>query len=125
MRKTGFTVLELAVVMIILGILATLGFVQYGTYKESTLDKEAQANLRLIVAAERVYRMEIGGFFACSDATCINGNLRMLLSPANWSYLTTATLGTATCAQATRTSGTVRNWRLRQNETDPVSGACP
>ncbi|MCM8795768.1 MAG: prepilin-type N-terminal cleavage/methylation domain-containing protein, partial [Candidatus Omnitrophica bacterium] len=61
----GFTLLELVVVIIIIGILATFGISQYIPARERALGKEAIANLKLIAAAERIYRMETGRY--CTD----------------------------------------------------------
>jgi len=123
--------MELIIVIVIIGILATLGFTHYGTYKESTLNKEAQANLRLIVAAERIYRMEIGSYFPCSDNDCINTNLRLYLSNLSdpnrkWDYRATDG-GTSTCAQATRFNGpNTRTFKMSSDDNDPVAdGICP
>jgi type II secretory pathway pseudopilin PulG len=125
MKESGWSLLEAMVVLIIIGILATLGLAQYGTYKESSLDKEAKANLRLIVAAERIYRMEVGVYYPCGDSGCLNNNLKLFLPSANWSYSSTG--GGATCAQATRNGGDGRSWSYRSNQAppdEPVTGGC-
>jgi prepilin-type N-terminal cleavage/methylation domain-containing protein len=43
--KKGFTLLELIIVIIILGVLATLGFVQYSQVIEKSRKSEARMNL--------------------------------------------------------------------------------
>ena len=124
--KTGFTITELVVVIIIIGILATLALTHYGSVRERTLNREAQANLRLIIAAARIYRMEVGGYYAAPNTAAINANYRLLLptpATANWNYLTTATVNTC-CAQATRAPAG-RTWRMGDTEDDPVSNTCP
>jgi prepilin-type N-terminal cleavage/methylation domain-containing protein len=123
MTKTGFTIMEFLVVLVVIGVLATLGFAQYGTYRERTLDQEAQANLRLIVAAERIYRMEVGGYWARDTRDDINNGLRMLMPGANWGYR-----ATTSCAEATRTvGGTTRRWSLNYAtpDADPATTTCP
>ncbi len=140
-KNKSFTLLELVIVIIITGVLATQAVTQYGSYKETTLDKEAKANLKLIVAAEKIYRMETSFYYDSGttqpDAiTNINTDLRLLLSNAtnrNWNYLTTAnntTTPVSCCGQATRNGGNSRNWRMRYNATapddEPVAGStCP
>lgn len=128
---TGFTLMELLIVIAIVAVLVTLAINYYGPYRERTLDREAQAALRLIVAAERIYRMEIGGYYAATNNQAINDNFKLLLpSGANryWDYSTTGGAST-TCAQATRTpaaGGKSRTWRMRLDEENPVEGAtCP
>jgi len=130
--------MEMIVVILIIGILATLGLTHYGAYKEKTLDREAQANLRLIIAAERIYRMEISRYFpydggtvtAIETAGGINPNLRLSLTEQNWDYATVSVVGltNTACGLATRVNGPdTRTWRLRNiGETEPVAnGTCP
>lgn len=133
----GFTLLELIVTVIIIGVLATLGFLRYNTYTENSLDREAQVGIRLIVAAERVYQVDTNGYYPSSGGQPaqiqdINSQLRLLLNDTadrNWDYITTITAGppATCCAQATRFNGpNARTWRMRLNEDDPQSGAvCP
>lgn len=132
---TGFTLLEMLIVIIIIGILATLAVIQYQPYKESTLDREAQANLKLIYAAERIYKFENDNNIYYSDPTSnnnagINTGLKLQLptSTSNWNYtLNTCMSGfnSKFTAQATRTLDG-RNWCLTSNDpgntNDPVPG---
>jgi len=111
MKKRSFTLLEILVVIIIIGILATLGFSQYGAYKEKTLDREAQSNLLLILAGERIARLESNTSSYVGPAnnnTDVNTFLRMLLpvTNPNWVYTIKSTDFTKSfCAQAKRTWG--------------------
>ena len=126
--------MELSVVSIIIGVLATIGIGYFYPSKERTLDREAQANLRLIIAAERIFRMEGGSYYDSGTVqptatTNINTNLRLVLSSSNWNYLTKAIVGppVACCAQATRVNGSdSRTWRINYPaETDPQPLSCP
>lgn len=123
--------MELIIVIVILGVLATLALTHYGSYQERALDREAQANLKLIVAAEKIYRMEVGGYYGTVDISSINDNLKLLLSTGDerkWDYQTTAdnTVDPPTiCAQATRTDTGARTWRMQNTDDEPATGACP
>lgn len=58
MRKEGFTLMELIIVIIILGILATLGFTQYTKVVEKGRTAEAKAILGQLRTAQQAYYLE-------------------------------------------------------------------
>ena len=120
MRK-GFTLLELIIVIIVIGVLASLALPGFGKARESALEKEAQANLRLISAAEKIYHMEYNAYFTGTDLVVINNNLKLSLPAQNWSYaITSAAPGTAFTAQATRGA---KELCINETEVDPYT--CP
>ncbi len=120
MRK-GFSIVELIIVVVIVGILSTFAVPQFAVTKERTLDNEAIALLGLIRAAERAYRMEESTYYPSvgsdSAIATINSNLRLSLpATSSWTYIVAST-GIST---ATRTGGprTPRVWSLN------ASAAC-
>lgn len=131
MRTGGFTLLEVIVVVVIIGILATLAITHYSSYKESALDKEAKADLKLIRSAERIYKMEVSTYYPSSGSEStivnINNNLKLDLPAGanrNWDYL----VKNDGCSQATRFNGPdSRSWFLAiaDADGDPDSGTCP
>lgn len=88
--KDGFTLIEIIIVVIIIGILSTFGISQYIPVRERALGKEAIANLKLISAAEKIYRMETGEYYPLRTTTDIiadiNANLKLSLTGTNWDY---------------------------------------
>ena len=91
-NNKSVTLIEILIVIIIIAILIALFLPHFSAMRERALDKEAQTNLRLIQAAERIYRLETGHFFPYEqegeeyDTYDINSNLNLSLSPRNWDY---------------------------------------
>lgn len=117
----GFTLVELIVVVIVIGILASFAAPQFAVTKERALDREAISVLGIIREAERAYRMEEGNYFpdvgsrsTPADAAEINRELRLDL-PQNSSWVYTLANGVTT---ATRTGGP-RPRVLRLDAADP------
>jgi prepilin-type N-terminal cleavage/methylation domain-containing protein len=88
--KRGFNLLELVIVLIIVGVLATIALPSYTRSREQALGGEALSDLRLIAAAEKIYRMEIGTFWPSTGNdtswTSINTNLKLYLTNTNWNW---------------------------------------
>ncbi|MFA6217205.1 MAG: prepilin-type N-terminal cleavage/methylation domain-containing protein [Candidatus Omnitrophota bacterium] len=115
----SFTLVELVVVVLIVGILVAFALPAYRVTQERVLEGEAKANLMLIQSAQRIYRMEYGAFINCPSRVDLNTNLKLTIpTDTVWSYSSEAT----GCGQATR--GVIQ-WRLRQAEDTPVSSVCP
>lgn len=129
MRRKGFTLLEILIVVIIVGVLATLGLVNYQRVVERTQDNAAKSDLKLIRAAERIYRMEQGVYINCPTTTDLNNNLKLSIpnptSNAIWQYSAVATNPTtAFSARAVRVNADAavqRTWCISQ---DPNAEPC-
>ncbi len=125
-NKKGFTLLELLIVVIIIGILTSLAIANYGKTKEYALDKEAISNLKLIQVAEKSYYMDSvpNTYYASPVITDINSNLKLSLpssSQRSWNYQVSST----GCAGATRYNGpNTRSWYLTIDDAagDPDPG---
>jgi type IV pilus assembly protein PilE len=89
--KKAFTLLELIVVIVILGILATLGFSQYTKMVESTRIAEAKARLGLLRQLAHQYYLENGAISGCPpdtylgvDNTCTSDNYYSYSCSGSW-----------------------------------------
>ena len=59
-HQEGFTLVELMIVVVILGILAGVGIQQYGAVQENARRSVNQANIRMIANAVRMYQVMTG-----------------------------------------------------------------
>ena len=130
MRTEGMTLLEILAIIIIIGILAAIALPNFAPVREKVLDKEASASLKLIQAAEKIYRLETDFYYphtgTKTDQGEINQNLKLSLptdASRKWNY----TVKSGGCADATRYSGSdSRQWYLQIEGSEPVSGStCP
>lgn len=98
LKRKSFTLVEILVVVTIVGILASLGLPNYMAIKEKALNREAQASLALIRAAEKIYRMENGFYYpdgaTTNNVALINTNLKLSLPDSatkSWTFSIDAT----------------------------------
>lgn len=130
MKVSGFSLLELIVVIIIIGVFTMVGLVNHSRIIEQTLDKEADVNLRMVQSAERTYHMEYTVYYpqegSSTDIEDLNEELKIYLpeeSDPKWNY-TVYSDGTVT---AVRNIKDGRTWRLEISDEDPVCAGkyCP
>jgi len=124
-NKKGFTLVEILVAVVIVGILAAVGLPNYIMIKEKTLNREAKATLELIRAAEKIYRMEYGAYYGPeSDPATINQFLKINL-PVTAAPLWSISVDSASSiGTASRTVGPdVRVWTITFQGDNPPT--CP
>ncbi len=128
--KTGFTLHELIIVLVITGILVAIGVPSYIGMQEDSYNREAITNLRRLQEAEKFYKVEFSSYYqdllgTSTGINNINTNLTVSLpkiDPLKWYYI----VSNNGCAEARRNGGDNRTWRLRVDEDDPTKGStCP
>jgi len=145
-KEMAFTLIEVLTVVVIIAILVAIALPSYVAMKEKEHDREAGASMRLIMAAQKIYRMETSVYdvensgAAATDIANINSVLRLSIPNDNatriWDYRTVADNVAdpqTTCVEATRTgiglpggdSRIGRNLRMRNTESEEISGTCP
>ena len=120
----GLTLVEVLVVCIIVGILATFAVPQYIAVKERGLDRVVQAYLVSLQAAERVYKMDAATYYPSSTGSdnnpaTINAALKVDLPVSgllSWAY----TVYSDGKVEAVRNDTGARTWTLNINDASPT-----
>ncbi len=103
-KQSGFTLIELVVVIVILGILATIAGTRYAAMTQSSEDSVAKANLRAIKSAITMYSAQHQGeFLVASDVevSTLTDLVKLLekdayTKPAGYTYKYTGTASSDT-----------------------------
>ena len=120
--KKAFSIVELIIVVIVVGILVSFGMPAYLKAKTKAIDREAQSQLKLIQAAQKVYRMETNNYIACVDNDDCDTKLNTELPPGtgnggNWNYSVAVVGGVPPTfnVQAVGSRGT-SDWQIDQDD---------
>ena len=120
--KKGFTLLELIVVIIILGILATLGFSQYMKMVEKGRSAEARMILGQIRTAQATYQLENGSYASAITSLPIDAPTGCATTHY-FQYSADATSGTATrCSAGGKTPNATTGYTITLNYSTGVWG---
>jgi prepilin-type N-terminal cleavage/methylation domain-containing protein len=68
--RSGFTILELLVVVAVIGVIAAIAIPQYASYKSGAADAKAKADLHNMATALEAY-YTAGGSYAGADLTAL------------------------------------------------------
>lgn len=128
-NELALTLIELIFVVLVAVMLAVLAIPNYRKSKDRALQKEVFSSLKLIAAAERVYKMERGHYYppsgTASGASLINANLKLQLVENNWTYAIDYGVTTPSVTTVTGTKGSCV-YTVNSNNSfndDPSKGA--
>lgn len=116
MNRKGFTLVEVLIVVIIIGILAAIGVPQFADSIEKAKGGEARAGLGHVQTGEKVYFAENEYY------TTALTDLDITLSQRYWSFTITTPSSTTYTATATRSGGTRSGQTITMNQDGTISG---
>jgi len=102
-NQKGFTLIELMIVVVIIGILASLAIPRFSSSSVKTKQSEAKGNLKEIYTMQRAYYMEhevypLNGVVADSTAGMAFATIAVeIMLPARYQYTMVCTGNTFTC----------------------------
>lgn len=113
--------MELMITLIIIGILAAIAFPHFRASRELAWQREAQTNLKLIHAAEKIYGVANSVYYQYGTTSDINSGLHLDIPLTNnWVYSVDSATATNFRAKAVRGGKT---WCIQRAEVEPVSDA--
>lgn len=105
--------MELLLVIVVLGILASIAVPGYQRAILRTRAQEARSNLQAIYDAQRQYMMKNGAYWTGStDEAVINSALHLDLEKNDWDY---TVMNAATLGQAVYLGGLAITFRIDRN----------
>ena len=117
MNRKGFTLVEVLIVVIIIGILASIGIPQFSASIEKAKGGEARAGLGHIQTGEKVYYAENEYY------TTTQGDLDITLTQKYWTFSIATPSSTTYTATATRSGGTLSGQTITMDQAGTVSGS--
>jgi len=116
MNRKGFTLVEVLIVVIIIGILAAIGIPQFSASIEKAKGGEARSGLGNIQTGEKVY------FAENEKYTATIGDLDVSMSPKYWSFSIATTGSTYTATAARIGSGTTSGQTITMTNAGVIAG---
>lgn len=126
--QRSVTLAEMIMVVVLIGILTTMGLVNYRKAVVNAKEKEAKSLLLLIKHAEEVRKAEANTYVTCASTSTCNTNLFLNLpnpAGATWSYaVTSGNTSSCFCAQAVPTGSGLQTFNIRNGWEQANTTAC-
>ena len=119
-EESGFTLVELLVVMLILGILAAIAVPSFFNQRDKAKDADAKADVRTAETAMETYATSNGGKYTGADAT----KLRAIESTLPTSGLTATPTSAGTGYTVTATSSTGNTFSITRDANGQTTFDC-
>ena len=116
MNRKGFTLVEVLIVVIIIGILAAIGIPQFAASIEKAKGGEARAGLGHVQTGEKVYFAENEYY------TTTLSDLDIALTQKFWAFSISTPTSTTYTVSATRSGGTYSGQTLTMDQAGTISG---
>ena len=118
-RRNGFTIIELLVVVVVVGILAALTIVSYNVVQQNARDKTAQTYADQVARKLASYATDHGGQFPANlaDIEVSDG--------AGVSYQYSVNNNVTPRTYCVTVTSVNRSFRIARTDSSPVNGACP
>jgi len=116
MNRKGFTLVEVLIVVIIIGILASVGIPQFASSIEKAKGGEAKAGLGHIQTGEKVY------FAENETYTTVIAELDITLTSQYWAFTIVSPTATTYTATATRSGGTRVGQTVTMDQAGTIAG---
>lgn len=119
LKKVAFTIVELLVVVIVIGVLASMAVPNFSRMKERAVEKQARTMVKQILSREKNYRYTnaSSSYLGCTGTAQCADRLNMDLNDGNWDYsFVIASPMSSSYARARRvaTSGLTKEFRTLQ-----------
>ena len=136
MRQSGFTLIEIMLVAVVLGVIAALTFPNYMQFIEQSKANEAKVNLYAIYAAQKQYLIDHGSYWnggAAALVSDVNSNLNIAIGPVYYNEngsgqagrVSVVAGGNTFTAQLERTGAGTKTFSIDQTGAITESGSYP